>query len=59
MTIGTQEILAIIIVAAIVVFALFRRMRKKPHSSNECSACEQNSSQQADEKPIRFFRKQR
>jgi len=59
MTIGIQEILAIMIVAAIVVFALFRRMRKKPASKNTCSDCEHTPSQHTDEKSIRFFTKQR
>ncbi|MAF84449.1 MAG: hypothetical protein CL797_10150 [Chromatiales bacterium] len=57
MLIGTQEIIAIIIVTVVVGFALYRRWRKKPSSTDACSSCEHSSTKDTDEKPIHFFRK--
>ncbi len=59
MAIGTQEIFAIIIVIAVVGFTLYRRLRKKGSSANACSGCESNSTKSSNEKPLRFFKKQR
>ena len=59
MTIGTQEILAILFVAAIVGFALYRRLCRKSPSTGECSGCDQDAERDEQEKPIHFFRKQR
>lgn len=53
--IGTQEIIAIILVIVVVGFALWRRLHKKPDSA--CSNCDQNA-QNTDEQPVRFFKKQ-
>ncbi len=59
MTIGMQEIFAIVIVTIIVGFALFRRMRKKPTLDSACSACENNPAKTASEKPAHFFKTRR
>jgi hypothetical protein len=56
--IGTQEIIAIIIVIAVIGFSLWRRLRKKSSSSGACSNCE-HSTENTDEKPVHFFRKKR
>jgi len=57
MTIGMQEVFAILIVVAIVGFAIFRRLRKKASSSNVCSGCEQGAGKNSNEKPLHFFKK--
>jgi len=59
MMIGTQEIIAIMIVIAVIGFALYRRLRKKSNSNGTCSNCEHTSSKSTDEKPVHFFKKQR
>jgi hypothetical protein len=56
--IGTQEIIAIMLVIAVIGFALYRRLRKKTDSTGACSGCE-HPSKSIDEKPVHFFRKQR
>ena len=56
--IGTQEIFAIILVTAVVGFALYRRLRKKSGSTDACSGCEHTTAKNTDEKPLRFFTKQ-
>jgi hypothetical protein len=55
--IGTQEIIAIIIVIAIVCFALWRRLHKKTGSTKACSNCD-HGEKNTDEQPVRFFKKQ-
>jgi hypothetical protein len=58
--IGTQEIIAIILVTAVVGFALYRRLRRKPDSTAACSNCDNPTpSKKTEEQPVRFFRKQR
>jgi hypothetical protein len=59
MAIGTQEIITILIVVTIVGFALYRRLRKKNSTPKACSGCEQNTANNSNEKPVRFFKKQR
>lgn len=59
MSIGTQEIIALMIVAAVVGFALFRRLRKKSAATSACSGCDTDQSTNSNEKPIRFYKKQR
>lgn len=58
MAIGTQEILAIVFVIAIVGFALYRRLRKKSSAAGACSGCEHGQSESTDEKPVHFYKKQ-
>jgi hypothetical protein len=58
MMMGTQEIIAIMLVIAVIGFALYRRLRKKSASTDACSGCEHTSSKSADEKPVHFFKKQ-
>ena len=53
--IGTQEIIALILVIAVVGFALWRRLHKKPGSA--CSNCD-HATQNKDEQPVHFFKKQ-
>jgi len=55
--IGTQEIIAIIIVIAVVGFALWRRLHKKSGSAEGCSNCD-HAEQKKDEHPVHFFKKQ-
>jgi len=59
MTVGTQEILAIAIVAVIVCFALFRRLRKKDSAAGACSGCDHQAAETDSGKTVRFFKKQR
>ena len=55
--IGTQEIIALILVIAVVGFALWRRLHKKPDSSDTCSNCD-HTTKNTDERPVHFFKKQ-
>jgi|GEM_PF-1919513 len=57
MAIGTQEILAIVFVIAIVGFALYRRLHRKSSAAGACSGCEHGKSDSADEKPVHFYKK--
>lgn len=57
MTVGTQEILAIAIVAAIVCFALYRRLRKKGSATSACSGCDHQAAEPEAGKTVRFFKK--
>lgn len=59
MTVGTQEILAIVIVAAIVCFALYRRLRKKDSAASACSGCDHKAAEPGTGKTVHFFKKQR
>ncbi len=58
MTIGTQEIIAIIIVAAVVGFAVYRRWRKKPAAADVCSNCENGPTNDTKKKSVHWFKKQ-
>jgi hypothetical protein len=57
MTLGIQEIVTLIIVAAVVGFALHRRWRLSKKSNEGCSGCDANEGQASNEKPIRFYRR--
>ena len=57
--IGTQEIIALLIVASIVIFALYRRWRKPKQNSAACSGCESPAATDQAEQPLQFYRKQR
>ncbi len=50
---GTQEILALIVVAAVVGFALYRRLRRGKASG--CHDCSTDKSTK--EQPIRWYRR--
>ena len=53
--IGTQELIAILIVIAVVSFGLWRRLRRK--SGSACANCD-HVPPEPDERPVRLFRKQ-
>lgn len=58
MNVGTQEILAIAIVAVVVGFAIYRRLRKKDSGASACSGCDHQSAKPETEKTVRFFKNQ-
>ena len=59
MSLGLQEIVALIIVAAVVGFALYRRWRRSSKADVGCSGCEDKRTSATNDKPINFYRRQR
>ena len=59
MAFGFQEIIALLIVAAVVGFALYRRWRRSSNAGAGCSGCDDDVASTSDEKPINFYRRQR
>jgi UPF0716 family protein affecting phage T7 exclusion len=58
MAFGFQEIIALLIVTAVVGFALYRRWRRSGNADAGCSGCEDNVASTTDDKPINFYRRQ-
>ena len=56
--VGTQEIIALMIVMLVIAFALYRRARKNKNSAKAgCADCDKPADNTA-EKTVHFFRKQ-
>jgi hypothetical protein len=58
MPIGTQEILALIIVATVVVAVIYRRWRKAQNKNESSCGCDGKSSDKKTESTVRFYRRQ-
>ena len=56
MGLGTQEIVALLIVTGVVAFALYRRWRRGASKRAGCSGCA--DADESKETPVRFYRRQ-
>lgn len=56
MGLGTQEIVALLLVAGVVTFALYRRWRRGQSSQTGCSGC--TDTDEPKESTVRFYRRQ-
>ena len=52
---GLQELIALAVVAAVIGFALYRRLRRK--SAKAAACCDAGGDAQAEEKTIHFYRR--
>lgn len=58
MSIGIQEFIALLIVAVIVSFALYRRWRRKRDRATGCSSCADGAAAGTGEKKIHLYRRE-
>ncbi|MBT8442046.1 MAG: hypothetical protein KJO76_06655 [Gammaproteobacteria bacterium] len=59
MKIGIQEIVAICMVLAVVLFAIWRRWQRGRHHQAGCSGCDQSQPESGKEKTIHLYRRDR
>ena len=57
MPIGIQEIAALLIVAIIIGFGLYRRWRRTRKRAAGCNGCADGPADETDEKPIHIYRR--
>jgi hypothetical protein len=55
---GIQEILALLIVAAVVAAVIFRRWRQAERKTSSCGGCDNPSTEDKTESPVRFYRRE-
>jgi len=59
MKIGIQEIVALCIVLAVVLFAIWRRWQRGRRHQTGCSDCDHASPKSSEEKTIHLYRRDR
>jgi len=56
---SSQQIIALVLVAAVVGIALWRKLRNNPKGKSGCSGCEpQTTIEKSATKPLKFYKRQ-